>query len=223
MPLDTARIATMNTVLLKDLPLDEVLEIHPLLNAQAFGFGSARKVKPIRAKPVNAILDKGQPSILEKVLLSTLEGAQAIKRDAFVCWGVNDDVWQQAKDKLHSKYTPTEVDEDGWITFVPKEGDDAVMNAYQVSAANHSLGEAGGFSIINPWWGDERVMSVTTLESLGIDPQSCGLKPIDPEGGEQVKLYLHYGKDGDWVLQNRKDSADCYRVAKSFFDATYEI
>ncbi len=214
-----AKLATMNTTLLKDLPLEDVLALHPLLNAQAFQYGKARKVRPIKARPINTILDKGEQtqSIWEHILLATLEGSQAIKRDSMVCWGVNNDVWQQDTKKLHAKYTPTEVDVDGWVTFVPKPGDDAVMNSFQVTD-EFSLGPVGGFCIINPKWGDERLIPAKVFEDAGIDPVACGLKP-----GDQIKAYLHYGVQDDWVLQNQKDAADTYRVARGFFDATYEV
>ena len=213
-----AQVATMNTELLKQLSLEEVLELHPLLNAFQFPYGKARKVRPIKARPINTILDKGDQtlSVFEKMLLSTLEGAQSLKRDSFICWGVNNDVWQQASKKLHDKYTPTEVDVDGWITFVPKEGDDAVMNAFQISEQH---GPCGGFAIINPWWGDERVIPVKVFQEAGINPVECGLTVSDV----QAKAYLHFGIKGDWVLQNQNDHADVYRVAMNFFDATYEM
>jgi hypothetical protein len=217
MPVDVARIATGNVLLLKDLSLEEVLEFHPLLNAQGFDYGQARKVKPIKARPINTILDKGEQthSVFEKMLLSTLEGTETLKRDAFICWGVNNDVWQQAGKKLHDKYTPTEIDEDGWTTFVPKE--DVVENSYPVTSAKHNLGPCGGFSIINPWWGDERVASSTILAEAGVSADESGLKP-----GDDVKLYLHYGVDGDQVIQKQSDHVDTYRVAKAFYEATYE-
>lgn len=210
----------MNPTLLKELSLDEAIQFHPLLNAQAFSYNLGRKVKPIKARPINTILDKADSknSVWEKLLLATLEGQESLRRDSFICWGVNNDVWQQKADKLHSKYTPTEVDADGWVTFVPKEGDDAVMNVHQVTAASHTLGPCGGFSVINPWWGDERVVPKSVLDAAGIDPAVCGLKMEGPS----VKLYLHYGVDGDYVLRNRKDLVDTYRVAKGFYEATYE-
>ncbi len=214
-----AKLVTMNPELLKELSLEDVLRFHPLLNAQGFAYGTARKTRPIKARPINTILDKedGQ-SVFEKMLLSTLEGSQPLKRGSFICWGVDNDVWQQAKDKLHAKYMPTEVDEYGWVTFVPKDGADAVMNSHQVTTADGDLGPCGGFAIVNPWWGDERTVSADVLEAAGIDPEQCGLKP-----GAQVKLYLHYGVEGDWVLQNQKDAKDTYRIAKKFFASTYEI
>lgn len=217
MPIDVSRLVTMNTVLLKELSLEDVFTVHPLLNAQGFPYVQARKVRPIKARPINTILDKSPQtqSVWEKLLLATLEGQQSLKRDSFICWGVNDDVWQQTHKKLHDKYAPTETDVDGWTTYVPKPGDDAVMNAHEVV---EGVGPHGGFSIINPWWGDERLVPREVLEVAGIDPAQCGLKD-----GEAVKLYLHYGVIHDMVLQNRKDGADTYRVARSFFDATYEL
>jgi len=220
-----AKLATMNPKLLRELSLEEVLSFHPLLDAQSFDYGKARKVKPIKARPINTILDKGEQSqsVWEKLLLATLEGSQPLKRGSVICWGVNDDVWQQTVKKLHDKYQPTEMDEDGWVTYVPKDTEDAVMNAHEVIASGgplsaSSLGPRGGFSIINPWWGDERVVSASVLAEKGIDPERCGLK-----SGDQVKLYLHYGVAGDWVLQNQKDPIDVYRIARSFFEATYEV
>jgi len=201
------------------LALEEVLQFHPLLNAQNFPFGVGRKVKPIKARPINTILDKddGEFSVWEKLLLATLEGQESLRRNAFICWGCNNDVWQQTHKKLHEKYTPTEVDKDGWTTYEPKEGDDALMNAYEVMSGNHALGSEGGFSIINPWWGDERLVPMSILAEAGVDPEACGLKP-----GEHVKLYLHYGVAGDMVLQKQNDNVDTYRVARAFYDATYE-
>lgn len=216
--IDVARIVTMNTELLKVLPVEQVLQVHPLLNAQAFPYGRGRKTKPIKARPINTILDKSDSdqSVWDKLLLATLEGHETLKRDCFVCWGVNSDVWQQKRDKLLGKYNPTDVDEDGWITFVPKEDEGAVMNRHQV-VNSPSLGPNGGFCVINPWWGDERVVDASVLSAVGIVPEQCGLKP-----GEQVKVYLHYGVAGDYVLQNLKDNTDTYRIAKGFYEATYD-
>lgn len=212
MPLDVARIATMNTQLLKELSLEEVLEIHPLVNAQNLPYTLARKTKSIRARPINTILDKSDPSIWEKLLLATLEGQQSLKRDSFICWGVDNDVWQQAGNKLHAKYTPTEVDVDGWITFVPKEGSDAVMLACQIT---EGVGPHDGFSLVNPWWGDERILPSQTLCQVGLD------RLVKDDSA--VKVYLHYGVAGDCILMSQTDSLDTYRVARKFFEATYEL
>lgn len=218
MSISISKLVTGNPAILKELSVAEVLEIHPLLNAQAFQYGSARKTRPIKARPINTLLDKSQNSVFEDLLLNTLEGAQSLKRDAFICYGEAGDVWQQGGDKLQKKYTPVSVDADGWMLFEPKTGDDALMNVCQITSENFALGEFGGFSIINPWWGDERVVDRSVLNDLGIDPVACGLVDAD-----QVKLYLHFGVDGDFILQNRTDAKDTYRVAEKFFNNTYVI
>ena len=58
MSINLARICTMKPVLLKDLSVEEVLQFHPLLNAQGFPYGKGRKTKDIKARPINTILDK---------------------------------------------------------------------------------------------------------------------------------------------------------------------
>ena len=233
MPLDIARLATGNVTLLKELTLQEVLEIHPLLHAQGFAFGKARKTKPIKARPINTILDKSCPSVYEALLLNTLEAAQKVQPGSMICWGEAGDVWQQARAKLEQKYNPTGVDEDGFVTYVPKDGADAVMNAHQVTS-EHQLGPHGGFCILNPWWGDTRYVNESDVRSLiGDTPFDCGsvtiVKPDSDDAKKdssrigKAKVCLHYGVDNDWVLQNQTDTIDVYRVAKSFFESTYEV
>jgi len=73
---DFAPVITLNAKLLKDLPLDAVLEVHPLIDASSLEYQTVQKTKPIKARPINTILDKSETSIFEKMLLSTLEGAQ---------------------------------------------------------------------------------------------------------------------------------------------------
>jgi len=212
MPVSIAKLVTGNPALLKELSVEEVLEVHPLVNAQALSYANAQKVKPIKARPINTILDKSLNSVFEDLLLATLEGQESLRRDGFICYGEAGDVWQQKKDALHKKYTPTEVDEDGWVTFVPKP--EAICGAAIVQDG----GEFGGFSVINPWWGDERVVHVGQLN--GCNPSDWGLEP-STDG--LVKLYLHYGVIGDIVIQNTGNKADTYRVARKFFDNTYEF
>ena len=190
-----------------------VLAIHPLLNAQGFDYCDVQKTKPIKARPINTILDKtdGETSVWEKLLLATLEGAQDLKRDAFICWGIADDVWQQTLKKLKDQYTIADTDEDGWQTWEPKP--ESPRNGYEVVAANHS------YAVINPNWGDKRVVDRETLDLAGVDPEASGLNPE----GDKFIVNLHYGVDGDWTLQRKEDLTDTYRVAKSFFDNTHDI
>lgn len=201
-----ARIATLNTEMLKDLPLEDVLAVHPLINSQGLAFGTVQKTKPIKARPLNTIIDKSDQSVFEKMLLSTLEGSQDLRRDAFICWGIDNDVWQQDKRKLLKQYDITDIDEDGWLTCTPKP--ESPKNGHKVMDGDFGL--ADGFAIINPKWGDRRTIPASVLQAAGIDSDV-----------DQV-VYLHYGVKGDWVLQTPSDLTDTYRVADKFFRSTYE-
>lgn len=200
------RVFTLNTKALKDLLLTDVLRLHPLLDAQALDYVVVQKTKPIKARATNTILDKSNNSVFEKMLLSTLEGSQDLKRDGFICWGIADDVWQQTVEKLHQQYTLESVDTDGWIHCVPKP--DTPKNGCKIVDAE--FGPCGGFSILSPW-GDQRVLSAAALNEAGI------------AADEDKAVYLQYGVQNDWVLQNQSDLSDTYRVAVNFFDNTYDI
>jgi hypothetical protein len=89
-----------------------------LLNPAARRWQTARKTKPILAKPMQSLLSDQR--ILAKFLLSTLEGTQTLRGNSMVCLGNHNDVWQQDRAKLHKQYTPSEVLEDGWTVFTPK-------------------------------------------------------------------------------------------------------
>lgn len=210
-PQAIARIVTLNTTMLKDLALEDVLKFHPLIHAQDLPFRTVQKTKPIKARPINTILDKSDQSVFEKMLLSTLEGSQDLKRDSFICWGVDDDVWQQTKAKLDKQYDPTDVDEDGWITYYPKA--ESPKNGCQVVELPNDVqfGPEGGFAIINRQWGDKRVIPASVLQAAGI------------KADVDITAYLHYGVKEDWVLQTPSDANDVYRVALSFFRSTYDI
>lgn len=194
-----ARVATMNTGILKDLSLEDVLAVHPLLDGQRLPFRRAIKTKPMKCKPVSCILH--DDTVASKIILATLEGHETVKANGYVCWGVDNDVWQQTEAKLHQNYNLVSVDPDGWVHCEPK--DDAPRLACQiteqiVAGLGFVFGPAHGFSIINPAWGDERVLD-----------------------GRQV--YLQYGVLNDYVLTMPNDLPDTYRVGRKFFDNTYEF
>lgn len=191
--LELAKFVTMNGELLKDMSLEEVLDVHPLIDAQALSYRKAAKTKSIKVKALSTILS--DPGVAEKVLLATLEGSQSLKANSFVCWGVDNDVWQQTEEALHKKYTLDSVDPDGWIHCSPKPENET--NACQILDSEHQLGPHGGFSILAPW-GDERVLD-----------------------GKQV--YLQYGIANDYVMQVPSNPTDVYRIALSFFKNTYEL
>ena len=195
--LDLARLVTMNTQVLKELPLEEVLAVHPLLDLSNVPFQTCYKTQPIKAKPISSILNDN--SVFAKMVIATLEGHEAVKANAFVCWGIDNDIWQQTGKKLHDKYTPTSVDEDGWVHFEPKP--DTPVKGVQITQEvidRHglALGPFGGWAVLNPSWGDERVLD-----------------------GKQV--WLQYGVVNDFVMQGIGDARDLYRVANKFWQNTY--
>lgn len=188
-----AKLATLNGDMLKSMSVEEILAIHPLIDVSQLVFRKARKTKPIKVRAVNTLLM--DESIFAKVLLATLEGNQSLKANSFVCWGVDNDVWQQAEDKLHAKYDLKHVDPDGWIHCEPKPENATFV--CEITPENCNPGPASGISVLG-LWGDERVL-----------------------GGEQV--YLQYGVIGDYVMQNVDDPTDVYRCDRSRFDNTYEF
>jgi hypothetical protein len=99
-----------------------------LIDTATLTFVVAKKVKPLQAKPMQCLLNDER--VMAHFLLNTLEGTQMLKANSMVCIGVCGDVWQQDRNKLHQAYTPTEVDEDGWVTFTPKP--DAERDACQI-------------------------------------------------------------------------------------------
>ena len=110
--------------------------------------GRASKTKPLKAKPINTIMT--DMSIASKFLLATLEGQQSLRHDSFVCIGDDDDAWQQPREKLLAKYNIVDVDVDGWMTCVPKEG-----NEVNVIKVTEHFGCADGFKLVAQW-GEEQ-------------------------------------------------------------------
>jgi hypothetical protein len=144
------RLATLNLSVLATLSTDEVLELHPLIEVNKLKFRKAKKTKPIKVKPINSILS--DTSVHSKILLATLEGNQTLKTNSFMCWGIDNDVWQQAEDKLHQKYLLQHIDPDGWIHCVPK------ADVVALVALIEGKGPLGGFSLIGQW-GEERAIN----------------------------------------------------------------
>jgi len=71
----------------------------PVLDADSIQtWAVAKKVKAIRAKPlVNVLVDQ---SVLNKLLVTTLEGQQALGDGSMICVGEAGDIWQQMPKKL---------------------------------------------------------------------------------------------------------------------------
>ena len=82
------------------------------------GWKVAKKVKPLRAKPLVSILV--DPTVLNNFLITTLEGKQNLGDGSIVCLGETGDIWQQMPKKLLAKYTVTAIDNDGWMVCEPR-------------------------------------------------------------------------------------------------------
>jgi len=117
----------------------------PVVSTSQLDFRTARKTKPIKAKPVHAVIP--DVSVLDRFRLATLEGPQRVKPDAWICQGENGELWQQAAEKLTEKYHFGDSDAAGWITLTPRA--DNAVNAAQVH------GRQEGFAVRGQW-GDEQ-------------------------------------------------------------------
>lgn len=119
----------------------EVLATKPILDIAALTFFRAKKTKPLCAKPMAQILV--DPSVQEKFLLQTLEGNQMIRAGSILCVGGGNDAWQQTQKNLFKKYDVVSIDDNGWMTCVPKPENEVL--AAKVSVASP------GFSIRGEW------------------------------------------------------------------------
>jgi hypothetical protein len=129
------------------------VEKNTLIDPNSLVYTTVKKVKPLQAKPMQCFINwsarSNDKKVLMHFLLNTLEGMQMLKADSMVCVGICGDVWQQDRDKLHKAYTPTEVGEDGWITFVPKP--EAERDACQIEF------DGTGKFYLKAQWGDKQV------------------------------------------------------------------
>lgn len=78
---------------------------------------TARKVKPLRAKPMSAMF--AEATMAGKFLIDTLEGAEPVSLSAIFCVGEAGDAWQQTPEKLLAKYDIVGIDASGWMTCAP--------------------------------------------------------------------------------------------------------
>jgi len=117
------------------------------LDTTKLQFSPGKKVKPIKAKPINSILV--DDSVVAKFLLDTLEGTQMLKANSMVCVGEVGDVWQQDCDKLHKAYTPTYYSPDGWCEFEPKPENE--RDICEITLGDCEIGE--GEFVIEAQWG----------------------------------------------------------------------
>jgi hypothetical protein len=102
-----------------------------------------QKNKAIMAKPVSSIVS--DLSLIEKLLLDTLEGKAAINSANVICVGGDvGEAWQQTAKKLLSKYTVTDITSTGWLVCTPISG-------YAEDAVEVITVDGGEFTIIGLW------------------------------------------------------------------------
>lgn len=154
----------------------------------------AKKTKSLRAKPlVNLLTDK---SILNKLLLDTLEGKAMLCENSIVCIGDSGDVWQQTSQKLLKKYKVIDINENGWMVCEPYP--DNSVDAFQVT---FDITTSSGEHYLRALWG-EKFQDHELLSKYGP---------------------LQRFAEGDWILRNREDHNDVWVVRKKIFDNSYTI
>jgi len=212
-PETLSAVLTMNKPLLGQIPLADMLAVHPIFEARKLQpYVQVQKTKNILAIP-GALLCR-DPSGPDIFLINTLEANEGFDPNAWVCRGEGGDIWPQADGKLKSKYVCVDHRQDGWSEWEPKP--ENPFNGHQMTDADGKFGPKGGFCIINGYWGQARTLTADE-EKMLVD---MGIEVIKDKDG---KVCFHYGLKNDWVLQNPTDRVDTYRVAIGFFTATYDV
>jgi len=107
----------------------------------------AKKIKPIKAKPIVSLLvDK---SVISKFLVDTLEAKEPLGKNSIICIGESGDVWQQEPKKLLKKYKVNAIDDDGWLICEPYP--DNAVDCYQV---DFSINTYSGEHYLEAKWGE---------------------------------------------------------------------
>lgn len=117
-----------------------------ILDTSTLFSGKAKKTQGLRAKHISATVS--DPSILNSLLVRTLEGVGAIGPNVMYCVGILGDVWLQNATNLLKKYDLIKIDEQGWLHFMPKPENE--VEFFEVTA--DMLGADGGYLI--GLWGD---------------------------------------------------------------------
>lgn len=151
----------------------------------------ATKTRPIKAKPiVNFLLDM---SIIDKLLLDTLEGREKINPTAVICLGESGDIWQQSPGNLFNKYNIHSLSDNGWMICYPKP--ENTVNCIEVTS--EMCNNKKVFTIIGLWG-----------ESIIVDNKN---------------ITIQHGIVGDFICQNTVDPIDVWIVKRKIFDNTYSF
>lgn len=154
-----------------------------------------RKTCPLKAKPmVSLLVDR---SVLTKFLVDTLEAREPVKASAMMCIGEHNDAWQQTAEKLLKQYDVKGIDEDGWMLCHPKpENSREFFEVTKELLKSMGAWEAyveDGYGFVKGEWGEE----------VG--------------GHHNLQRFVL----GDFILRNREDTADQWRVAAKIYRNTY--
>lgn len=125
-------------------------ESHPPVDANAIAvdWKVAKKVKPIRAKPLVSILV--DQSVLSKLLVTTLEGMEKLGDGSVICVGEAGDIWQQMPKKLLAKYNVTSIDKEGWMICEPRPD-----NSIECFQFNGHINTHSGEHYVKGLWGED--------------------------------------------------------------------
>lgn len=120
----------------------------PLFTGGITDWKIAKKTQAIRAKPlVSIVVDK---SVLNKLLVTTLEANEKLGDGAVACVGGAGDIWQQMPKKLLAKYDVTGIDPDGWMICEPKPDNSVECIQWKSQIITHS-----GEHYVKAQWGEE--------------------------------------------------------------------
>jgi hypothetical protein len=168
------------------------------------GWELASRTASIKVKYIASLLP--DRSILDKLLVDTLEGKEYIGNDVVICVGAAGDIWQQTPKNLLDKYNVVAIEADGWMVCRPKP--ENMVNCIEVTELrNHNSANCfvefpddhmynmGDFAIEGRQWGDTDY----------------------PELGKNIQ----WGHLGDFICQSRTDPADVWIVRRKLFLNTY--
>lgn len=122
-----------------------------MVNTETLGpWKLAKKIKPIRAKPMSSIF--ADQTVMHKFLLDTLEAREAVSPDMMFCIGEADDVWPQTPARLLNKYDVIGFDPDGWMICFPKQENS--VESLEISAELFSVPFGDSIAIYARWGED---------------------------------------------------------------------
>jgi hypothetical protein len=87
-------------------------------------------------------------SIVDKILIDTLEGEEHLRKESIICLGLSEgEIWQQTSYTLLKKYSVINIDDNGWMICKPREGNevDVIETAFKPGGELfYIIGKFGG-------------------------------------------------------------------------------